>query len=82
MDVDELEVVREEEDVLGIYEGSKWFLVFFVNIEVNEIVLLEELVDIVFENYERLVEEEELFLVGGVEDIYLNRDEFEDNEFE
>lgn len=83
MDIDELEVVREEEEGLGIYEVSKRFLVFFVNMEVNEIVLFDEFIDVIFDqNFERLGEEEEQFLVGGVEDIYLNRDELEDNELE
>lgn len=83
MDIDELEVVREEEEGLGIYEVSKRFSVFFVNMEVNEIVLFDEFIDVIFDqNFERLGEEEEQFLVGGVEDIYLNRDELEDNELE
>lgn len=83
MDIDELEVVREEEEGLGIYEVSKRFLVFFVNMEVNEIVLFDEFINVIFDqNFECLGEEEEQFLVGGVEDIYLNRDELEDNELE
>lgn len=82
MDVDEPEVAREEEDVSGIYEGSKRSSVSFANIEANETVLPEEPVDTALENYERPVEEEEPFLAGGVEDIYPNRDELEDNELE
>lgn len=82
MDIDEPEIAREEEDVSGIYEGSKRSSVSFANIEANETVLPEEPVDHALENYERPLEEEEPFLASGVEDIYPNKDELEDNELE
>lgn len=82
MDIDEPEIAREEEDVSGIYEGSKRSSVSFANVEANETVLPEEPVDHALENFDRPMEEEEPFLAGGVDDIYPNRDELEDNELE
>lgn len=83
MDIDEPEVVREEEEGSGIYEASKRSSVSFANMEANETVLPDEPIDVTLDqNFERPGEEEEQFLAGGVEDIYPNRDELEDNELE
>lgn len=83
MDIDEPEVVREEEEGSGIYEASKRSSVSFANMEANETVLPDEPIDVTLDqNFEHPGEEEEQFLAGGVEDIYPNRDELEDNELE
>lgn len=83
MDIDEPEMAREGEDVSGIYEGSKRSSVSFANIEANETVILEEpIIDHALDIDDRPMEEEEPFLAGGVEDIYPNKDELEDNELE
>lgn len=83
MDIDEPEVAREEEEGSGIYEASKRSSVSFANMEANETVLPDEPIDVTLDqNFERPGEEEEQFLAGGVEDIYPNRDELEDNELE
>lgn len=83
MDIDEPEVAREEEEGSGIYEASKRSSVSFANMEANETVLPDEPIYVTLDqNFERPGEEEEQFLAGGVEDIYPNRDELEDNELE
>lgn len=83
MDIDEPEVAREGEEVSGIYEASKRSSVSFANTEANDTVLPDEPIDATLDqNFEWPVEEEEQFLAGGVEDIYPNRDELEDNELE
>ena len=80
MDIDEPEITRKEGDVSEVYERSKRSSVSFANVEINDTVLPDEPGKDVLEEYTKPAEVEEPFLAGGVEDIYPNKEEVEENE--